>query len=284
MIVSFVQRPAVAFRKTVTIAQKEGVSGLAARLKGRTYGRFRSFLQREWPHWQGLLIELLGNRWRIEGVTIRVDNPYILRRDKWQVLGAFERAERALLRKHFPRDRAVIELGGCVGALACIMNRRMAQPEKHVVVEAHPGLIPTLEANRDLNRCRFRIVAAAIAYGSDEVAFHLNPGFASGSVTSAGAAEARPISVPARMLESIASEAGFERFDLICDIEGAEAELIAREGDLLRQRVGCFMLEMHQTLLGGDAIRQMHERLKALGFTPVESAESVYFYRNDSLS
>ena len=222
--------------------------------------------------WQGRIVELLGNRWRIDGVAIGVDNPAIETRYKALLLnGAYETQERALLSKHLQGDLPLIELGGCIGAVSCIANKRLRIPERHVVVEANPRLIPTLTSNRDRNRARFRIVNAAIAYTE-------RAQFAEGSFTSGFVGAKGAITVPARTVESIAEESGFERFDLICDIEGAEKDLIENESALLRSRVRWILVEMHPSILGDETVARLHGRLVSLGFERLEEDSGVGSY------
>jgi FkbM family methyltransferase len=217
-------------------------------------------------------VELLGNRWRIDGVTIGLDNPAIETRYKALLLnGSYETQERAMLLKHLQGDLPLIELGGCVGAVSCIANKRLQNPENHVVVEANPRLIPTLTGNRDRNRARFCIVNAAIAYTE-------RAQFAEGTFTSGFVGANGSLSVPARTVESIAAASGFERFDLICDIEGAEKDLIENESALLCSRVRWLLVEMHPSILGAETTALLHDRLVSLGFFRLEEDSGVGSY------
>ena len=78
----------------------------------------------------------------------------------------YEEPERDALKEFLDPDLPVIELGACLGVISCLTNRRLRQPEKHVVVEANPTLVPMIEQNRERNGCRFRIVNAAVSYGA----------------------------------------------------------------------------------------------------------------------
>ena len=86
------------------------------------------------------------------------------------LFGRYERPERELLRTYIEPARPVIELGGGLGVIACLINRRLHDPERHVVVEANPSLLPVIDANRRRNDARFSIVHGAIAYGGTTVA------------------------------------------------------------------------------------------------------------------
>ncbi len=71
----------------------------------------------------------------------------------------------------------MIEFGGAMGVVACLTNKRLIHPEKHIVVEANPEILSLLKDNRDRNNCQFTILHGAIAYGTEEVTFNLNEDF-----------------------------------------------------------------------------------------------------------
>src|SRR5688500_9490502 len=104
-------------RRAHAIASKEG----PAAVPGAILRGLRVRLHNVWTRdhlWQGRIVELLGNRWQLDGVTVHLNNPAIATRHKALLFnGVYERPERALLLRHFPGDRPLIELGGCVGLL-----------------------------------------------------------------------------------------------------------------------------------------------------------------------
>lgn len=236
--------------------------------------RMRRFLSRQWRRlgsmWYedsavlGALVEVMGNRVRVEGLQFSVESPLILRKLKSRFLtDRYEKPERRLLRKYLDPALPVVELGACIGVVSCVTNRLLLDPSAHVVVEAHPQLIPLLEQNRELNGCKFTIVAKALAYGTQEVAFGLHEYFVGSGLRRPAE---RQVMVPATTLRALADERGFGDFQLICDIEGYEVDLIANEGDLLRERVSLLVLETHGFIVGDDEIARMAARLRELGF------------------
>ena len=240
--------------------------GIAVRARNHWYRNHRIY---------GRVIELLGNRATLDGVRIRLDNPAITTDQKVAFpIGEYELAERQLLR-YLPPELPLIDLGASIGVISCIANRRLKDPSLHVAVEANPQLLRTLEQNRDLNDCGFNILHAALAYGADSVEFHLHSAFTSGSLGGEGEA----VTVPARTLKSIAEEARFERFNLICDIEGGELGLINEEAGFLAERADRLMIEMHDSLLGRDTVDTLDSRLKEHRFQLDSRLQNVYLYR-----
>src|SRR3974377_649807 len=118
----------------------------------------------------GRAIELTGNRVRMDGLTYSVDCPQITTGQKCTMaFGYHEMAERSLIWGWVPRKLPLLEFGGGLGVISCRSNRRLEDPEKHIVVEANPEMVPILELNRKLNYCRFSIINKAIAYGCEHI-------------------------------------------------------------------------------------------------------------------
>jgi hypothetical protein len=54
----------------------------------------------------------------------------------------FERFERKAVLQHVNPEYPVVELGACIGVVACITNGILKNPVLHVVVEANPHVSP----------------------------------------------------------------------------------------------------------------------------------------------
>lgn len=227
----------------------------------------------------GRYVELRGNAWTLDGLRFSLDAPAIATSLKSRfVWGTYEDNERILVPRHVVRDLPVIEAGASIGVIACVTNRLLRDPTKHLVVEANPGLQTVLARNRDLNGCSFRIVHAALAHHGPAVTFHLHKKFVGGSVQRATGSE---VTVPAVTLAGLLEETGWERISLICDIEGGEIDLIEHEGDVLRDHVAVFIVEMHPFIVGEPAVAAALQKLGELGFSLRDREEGVHvFYRN----
>jgi FkbM family methyltransferase len=230
--------------------------------------------RRLWWYWSririnnrtvGRIVELMGNRIRVEGMVFSVDSPMIETSHKSTLFfGLHEIEERALLDRWIPATLPVVELGGGLGVVACLTNRKLVRREEHIVVEANPGLAVVLERNRDLNGCRFQVVNKALANEAEAVEFSINSSFVSSRI---GASSAETVSVPATSLKVIADASRFDQFSLVCDIEGAEGALVEREIATLRQRVRFFLVEIHPRYLGTEGVSRMVHALEGAGFT-----------------
>lgn len=259
------------------VFKSHGLRGVAGVLVTHKLGRYRGEVRRwlwqdNW--WVGKLIEAGGDLVRIEGCRFSVRNPAIPTAAKSRFLfDRYEPSERAAIKKFLDPSLPVVEFGGSIGVVACLTNRRLRDPARHVVVEANPDLIPLLEKNRELNGCRFAVLHRAVAYGGPTVTFHQNDDFVSSSVQLRAA---RSVTVPAVTLRDVAGQFGFDRFTLICDIEGGEIDLVRFDEDVLRERVETFIVEVHETIAGPAATRGMLARLESLGFEPVFADWETY--------
>jgi len=186
--------------------------------------------------------------------------------------GGYEQPERSAARRHIRANWAVVELGACVGVVACVTNKLLENPRAHVVVEANPLVIPHLQSNRDINHCSFKIVNAALAYDTDTVTFSPTLDFWGNSLYHQG--DQSSVVVRATQLDRILVDENFASFALICDIEGQEYELVMREANALRAAT-LIIMEVHPHLLGEEKVRDLLSKVADLGFYIIERSESV---------
>lgn len=192
--------------------------------------------------WAGLKIEIKGNKVTSRGVRLRVDHdviPTVLK--GLLALDRYEGAEARALRAYPPPSLDVIELGGGIGFLSCLLNEHLAPGRTHVVVEPNPHLTDLLESNLELNGCRCEVVEAAYA-GDDEPRFLPEArGFEAAGTEARGRASHR---VPGISLRSLIERFGIGDFALAMDVEGAELQLFDQEFDVLED---CYwlLLELH---------------------------------------
>jgi len=241
-------------------ARERPFRALAVGLAGRLGAAWRGLRSR--PGWHRLLagaIALRGQRVGCRGLTISVANPTIGPREKAMLFhGRYERARLDLALRRLDPGLPTVELGGSIGLVACAFGRISRRPADHVVVEADPQLIPTLEENRRLNGGRFEVVAAAIGYGGPTVPFRLRafPG---------APGRGDRIAAPAVTLGRIVAERGFGPINLIVDLGGTEVDLVEHELEAIRRHVERLVLETHDRRLPPGATAAMIDRLESAG-------------------
>ncbi len=225
----------------------------------------------------GRIVELLGYRVRLDGLIFSVDTPMITRPHKSTlVFGLHEMEERELVKRWLPPDLPVLEFGGGLGVVSCLVNRRVKDPTRHIVVEANPAMVPVLRSNRDRNGCKFTIINKAVAYGRDEVELAVDSEFVGSRV--GGATSTSSVAVRTTTARALLDEAGFDQAALICDIEGTEADLVSQEIDTLAHRVRFIMAELHPAVIGDEATERLQESLRSVGFALREQIGDCVVY------
>jgi FkbM family methyltransferase len=250
------------FEKKMATLRRDGIT----KILHRRY----SVKKRQWQldSWlAGKYVELVSrNIVKFGDLQFSLANPTIRTREKSSLFfGHYEEGELSLLPERMPRNLPVVEFGASIGVVSCVTNRLLQRPQDHVVVEANPNLIPTLERNRDLNGCKFTIISAALAYGEPRIGFSVSPYFLCGSI----GGNVDQLTVPTITLQRILQEHGFERITLIVDVEGAEAQLLANEIDLIAQRVDTLLIEFHPTRLGKQGVEDLIDRITGRGFKKI---------------
>ena len=259
-----------------SVYERDGVAGLLI-----------AFKEQYLDHWAGKplnwcygkVIELKGNTVAIDGCSFALDSPAITTNSKGKfMLGQYEKPERRAVAKFLNPELPVVEFGGSLGVVSCLTNKRLNNPERHVVVEANPVLVKLLESNRDRNRCRFVILPRMVGYGASSLNFYTN---ADNFVIGTGVSSETSTNVEAHEIETITlkrilDEYKFEQCTLICDIEGGESDLLRNESDTLRDRVNTLILEVHPWSLGQDRVNELFNELEQLGFKQVSCEADTY--------
>jgi FkbM family methyltransferase len=240
----------------------------------------------EGPHSAWLLLvdkALRASRTRPGGL-IRLDG-CVFQSDpgsrEWLPNGAYEGPERFAAKRYIRRDIPVVEFGGSLGVVACVLNRRLKNPGHHIVVEANPQILPTLLENRNRNHCNFEILHGAAGGVGKSVRIWIGESaLASSAIATAG----ESIEVPALTLADILQSRAFGRCALICDIEGSEIDMIRAEIDTLRSQVEVFIVEFHPGISGLGPVEKARLLLKDKGFAEVWYRQDVFVYQNTALA
>lgn len=223
----------------------------------------------------GWLIEKTGFCPRVDGVRLSLATPALSRGHKSTIaFGYHEMAERRMIRKHLRTDLPVIELGGGLGAVSCLINRALVRPSQHIVLECNPIMVEILNRNRAINSCSFRIIEKAIAYNADSVSLQLDSAFVGSTVTYGSTEDKNTIIVPACTLQDVI-DPSFREFCLVADIEGMEYNLIQHEMQFLRDRCIQIIMETHERYVEAEIHTEMVRTLSDNDFTKVDEDTHV---------
>jgi FkbM family methyltransferase len=210
---------------------------------------------------QGLIFDLLGGRFHVDGCEIEVPRKLTSRAFRSCFLtGEYEAAECALVREFVRADDAVLELGACLGVVSCVTNKRLRDKGRHVVVEGNPKLISTLQRNREINNCGFVIENCAVS-DEREVTFYLHPVYIVGG--SAQRPSAQAVKIPGRSWREL--DATYGPFDvLIMDVEGSEFDVLEGSRELIG-RYRLVIVELHEWAIGSEKVESCRELLRTGG-------------------
>jgi FkbM family methyltransferase len=197
---------------------------------------------------------LVKRRVRHMGATLTIDSTASAKVRAQLFWNLYERSEVKLVRKHLAGSRAVIDLGSGLGVTATHLASIMAPGGTLVCVEANPDLLPAIKrsASRYADRSEIEVSVLNRAIG--------DPGWgtlerahrvASTRVVS-NSANSNGQRVESLQLAEIAEGAGLNAFDLVCDIEGAEASFIdPRPGEKSGlEHCDRLVIELHSTQHG----------------------------------
>jgi FkbM family methyltransferase len=161
--------------------------------------------------------------------------------------GLIERAERRVLKSVLSRDLPVIELGAGYGSVTLAIAEHIGQHCPIMIVEANPSVSEWWRHNiKRSERKHVRFVDAAVFAAADDfVSFVVEPSLLGSRV---GVDDGAPTAmVKVRSVQSICEESGFNRFSLVCDIEGAEYSLFDGGAGGCLSACDSIVMEMHPT-------------------------------------
>lgn len=182
------------------------------------------------------------------------------------VFNTYEEEEVRHLSQHITQDATVLELGSCLGYVSCLTNRLLGNTENHVVVEANPNLIPTIERNKEENNCGFHVEHAIVSNESlnDFFVHKLIVGGSSKRKT------ANKIQVEGVDFKKLSNKYGLTFDTLIMDIEGGELDLLRSFQDDIA-KFEKILLELHPfaNILTKEEAKECENILTNLNFTNI---------------
>jgi FkbM family methyltransferase len=184
--------------------------------------------------------------------------------------GRYEEDELALI-DEIDWETDVIEMGGCLGVLSCILNRRLPPDRHHVILEPSPDAVPLLRSHLKKNRCEAEVVHAAYHPTREAVVFQPADSTTGGGIAEGDNGEV----VPAYSLASLVDEVESSELSLVVDIEGLESELLDAECNTYVDCVSTLLIEFHSIPEQLEAT----ERLRSAGFRLVGESGPVCLFR-----
>lgn len=210
----------------------------------------------------GFLFAIFRRKFYLEGMVFEVPlrgQPLTSLATYW--FNDYELPERRFCHQYIRPSDSVCELGGCLGVVSMVINRRLSNPERHLVIEANPLLIPLLNQNRETNGGSFIVLNRAVGDG-----LPLELDVSSGLLTShRNSSPGQNVKiVDGCALDGLFAEYG--PFDVIVmDVEGAEQQVLLGKSHAWKN-VRVIIIEWHPSIIGDGILRDAREALADAGF------------------
>ena len=168
--------------------------------------------------------------------------------------GGYEGAETRMVRSMLRDSTTIVELGSSLGVTTAHIAAVMAPGGRLVCVEANPRLIPGLSERvaPQNSQTRVDVIHAAVTSHCG-VAELVIAGETVGSRIGVPRPAEPVIQVPALTLREILRKADVTEFDLVSDIEGAEAAFLLDDPGVLG-KCGRAVIECHDTVASGRTV------------------------------
>lgn len=215
----------------------------------------------------GTYFTLFEKTYKVEGLDLVI--PFEMTDLKFRgqfPIDFYEKQERRYLKQFLPKNATVLELGACLGVVSCITNRLLEHPERHVVVEANPNVVPIIEANKRRNQCGFHIEHCMVSSRA------VNEFFIGKTIlmSSNRRQSATKISVVGKTVADLEREHGMKFDALVMDIEGGELDFLRENRDKLKELNVIFMeVHPHPEILSQQDVAECLSILESAGFEKV---------------
>jgi len=215
----------------------------------------------------GTYFTLFEKTYKVEGLDLVI--PFNLTNIRFRgqfPINFYEKQERRYLKQFLPKNATVLELGACLGVVSCITNRLLDHPERHVVVEANPNLVPIIEENKSRNQCGFHIEHCIVSKNPVNEFF-----IGKNILTSSNRRHStEKISVAGKTVADLEGKYGL-KFDLLMmDIEGGELDFLRENREKLKELKLIFMeVHPHRDVLSPEDVAECLAIVEAAGFEKV---------------
>lgn len=196
-------------------------------------------------------------RYRIRHMGLRFDtrggdfSPQVRAQMFW---GMYESAETRFIQSQLRDSTTVVELGSSLGITTAHIAAVMSPHGRLVCVEANPRLVPGLRRRIQplTTSAQVDVLHAAVTNHCGTTPLELATETISSRLAAPGPQEA-VVNVPALTLREILRRTDIAEFDLVSDIEGAEASFLLQDPGILW---GCrnAVMELHDTTVDGTKV------------------------------
>jgi len=184
--------------------------------------------------------------------------------------------ERYLITKYLQKDDIVLELGGCIGVVSCLINNILEQKENQVVVEPNPRMLEFLMFNKKLNNSKFSIIDKIISNNSKNDFFIYDEYMSSSSKKRNQRNLISKIKIEGVKIKDLEKLYNLKFNTLIMDIEGGEIDIV-KSFDLNSFKK--LIIEYHHKILSENDRIQYLKQLEKFKFKLVERKGDVEYWK-----
>jgi FkbM family methyltransferase len=196
--------------------------------------------------------------------------------------GFYELPERNLMKDHLRPDLPVVELGGAYGIVSGLVNRKLNRGLRQIVVEANPKLLDLCKRNamRGGDDRELTVLNFAVDYsGAESISFNVTKGIHDSHVADSrrSLVPGSSITAPTVTLSQLLEREGINSdYSLVCDIEGAEFDLVAKDAKGLKN-CQVMIVELHPSVFyeREETVSSFLANLDAAGFEVLASDATV---------
>ncbi len=161
--------------------------------------------------------------------------------------GFYEGAEMRMIRKYLPKNIPVIELGSSLGIVSSTAITYLDVDTLYTCIEANPYLKQYIELNIKKHnpfKVKFNVISTAIAYNTNG---YIDMCISKNNTESSIIENTESLNInTTKVKASTLNEIVTDSYTLICDIEGAEIQLLKNDAAALAKCKHLF-IELHKT-------------------------------------
>jgi len=222
-----------------------------------------------------------GSRYTFRSISVDIPKDVSFDLKNALLREKYETEECTFIERYLSPAMDVIELGGSIGVLSAFTRSRLEPNTRQIVVEANPDIAEICRRNIAPydTMGTSKVIQAAVSYSEkDSITFFTGENPHVGRIGGTGQG-GKQIEVPVTRLEDICAENGIDRFALICDIEGAEVELIEKSA-LWKTHCALIILETHPGFYadGTHTQNDLVAKILAAGFRQLDAQRGVYAF------
>lgn len=192
--------------------------------------------------------------------------------------GFHEAQEIRYVNAYLTPDLPVVELGTSLGVVSAHVARRLNGARKLICVEANASALALARETILVNAPGAEVVriSGAVDYiGNSSASFIVSDDLISSRLGHTGSTAIRVRSIT---LSAVLAESGITDYALVCDVEGAESQILERDASSLEQ-CNIMIIELHAG--GGTTVDAMAIEIGRLGFRCVDNHGAVHVFVRD---